>query len=206
MEDGQVVGLRVRDAVCSVAAARCVAFLVEETQRVAGEQYFEGAHFRDVGQLWPHLACEEGEVVGSRLITLRLGPRFEHGGQRLPMVAIAETMSSSRAFGMCWMDWPLSVWCCNTGLVGPPLGGDRPRFGRRTPKQSFQAVPLLGGEWGRLVGQFPGAAPNVGDLRSGQRHKARFWSAAPQSAEESCPNNMLPALYRVHRIHIGALY
>ncbi|MGW1784943.1 transposase [Streptomyces sp. NPDC002143] len=74
------------------------------------------------------------------------------------------------------------------------LGGDSLRHGRLAPEQGFQAVPLLGGEWGRLGGQFLGVAPNGGDLRRGQRHQATFWSAMPQSAEESC-RNMLPALY-----------
>ncbi|WP_327342787.1 hypothetical protein [Streptomyces europaeiscabiei] len=80
MEDGQVVGLQVRHAGCCVAAEPCVAFLVVEAQYVDGEQHFEGAHLRDVGQLRPHLVCDEGEVVASLVFALQLGPRFEHGG------------------------------------------------------------------------------------------------------------------------------
>lgn len=72
----------------------------------------------------------------------QLGPRFEHGGvepaggrdRRDDVVKVAADVcrsggvrfllgpgrwrAGSRAFRMCWMDWPLSVWCWNTNLVG----------------------------------------------------------------------------------------
>ncbi|WP_329374300.1 hypothetical protein [Streptomyces sp. NBC_01483] len=70
MEEGHVVGLQVRH----------VAFLVVEAQYVDGEQHFEGAHLRDVGQLRSHLVCDEGEGVASWMFALQLGLRFEHGG------------------------------------------------------------------------------------------------------------------------------